>query len=144
MYDALAITITLWCPHKMIQYSSFHNTLYRDHQESYNILICHHSQDSYCRYLHKIRHTRKEMRFKLILMQYIDQYSYDQFLSEDHCYNILNHCQQHDQLRISASVKCYVMSVTRPYSNVHNYYPCMNIIVAFFKFMTSYYQKFII
>ena len=40
------------------------------------------------------RHTR---RFKLILSTLIS--SYDQFLSEDYCYNIVNHCLQHYQLQ---------------------------------------------
>ena len=43
------------------------------------------------------RHTRRERSFKLILSTLIS--SYDQFLSDDHCYNIVNHCLQHYQLQ---------------------------------------------
>ena len=43
------------------------------------------------------RHTRKERRFKLIFSTLIS--SRDQFLSEDHCYNIVNYWLQHYQLQ---------------------------------------------
>ena len=44
--------------------------------------------------------------FKLILSTIIIS-TYDQFLSEDHCYNIVNHCLQHYQCsnRVNSIVK---------------------------------------